>query len=200
MIRTRWGYSVDADELPPIIGVDDFIAMTGDAFDPSDPRIEPTLDAASSAIRNACGWHVAPSLSCECDVSADGTAFALPAMGVTSVESIEIGGATVDPSKYEWCDDGMVRSTPYNRWPHGWRSIHVAFVAGFDADATADLAAIVAQVASNNLAAAPGVRREQAGGVSIDYNSNGSGGSGGISLLERDRALLAPYKMPPVPA
>lgn len=198
MVRTPWGYSVDADELPPIISAEDFVAMNGDAFDLADGRVEAVLAAVSAAIRSACGWHVSPSLSCHVETHAQGAAFALPCMGVESVDSIEVGGEEIDADTYEWRSDGMVRRVPPDTWPRAWRSIAVDFTAGYDD--CPDVAAVASQVAANNLAAAPGVRREQAGGVSIDYNSNGSGGSGGVSLLDRDLALLAAYRLPAVPA
>lgn len=200
MIRTNWGYDIDADELPPLIDAASFVAMNGAAFAITDDRIEATIASVSAAVRNACGWHIAPSLPCSCDTHAEGRAFSLPAMGVSSVDAIEVHGEAIDADTYEWRRDGMVRRVPPFRWPHAWRSIHVEFTAGYDATASADLAAVVSQIAANQLAAAPGVRREQAGGVSIDYNSNGSGGAGGVSLLDRDIALLAPYMLPSVPA
>lgn len=200
MIRTNWGYFIDADALPPLIDAATFVSMSGGAFAITDERIETTLASVSAAVRNACGWHVSPSMSCRCETHADGAAFSLPAMGVSSIDSIEVGGETVSTTAYEWREDGMVRSVPPYRWPRSWRSIVVEFTAGYDAAASADLAAVVSQIAANQLAASPGVRREQAGGVSIDYNLTGSGGAGGVSLLERDLALLAPYMLPSVPA
>lgn len=200
MIRTSWGYSIDADEMPPLIEPCEFVSMNGGAFDITDERIAATLASVSAAVRNACGWHVAPALPCVCETHAEGRVFALPAMGVEAVDVIEANGEEIGADTYEWRPDGMVRRIPPNVWPHAWRSIHVEFTAGYDLDAAADLAAVVSQIAANQLAAAPGVRREQAGGVSIDYNSNGSGGAGGVSLLDRDIALLAPYMLPAVPA
>ncbi len=56
-----------------------------------------------------------------------------------------------------------------------------------------DLAAVVAQIAANALAAPAGVRAEQAGDVSVTYNTTASGVSGGVRLLDSDLAMLAPY-------
>ena len=55
------------------------------------------------------------------------------------------------------------------------------------------LGAIVAQIASNALAAAPGIAEEHAGGVGATYNKTGDGITGGVSLLARDKELLSPY-------
>ena len=113
----------------------------------------------------------------------------LPAMGVTSVESLMIEGATVED--YEWTAAGMVRLNA-SLFPDIWRSVECVYYAGFDAGA---IGQVVAQIASNALVAAPGVVNERAGNVSITYNQTGAGITGGVSLLPRDYDLLAPYKL-----
>lgn len=199
MIRTHWGYEVDAEALPPLVSVGDFVTMTGGAFDVTDGRLEPALAAASAAVRNWCGWHVSPALTCHCEAHADGLALELPSKAVESVTSVEVADEVLDPTTYEWRRDGMVRRLPPFRWPHGWRAIEVEYVSGYEIEDAPDLAAVVCQIAANNVAAAPGVRRESAGGVSIDYNSTGGGVAGGTVLLERDKALLGAYRLPAVP-
>ena len=91
------------------------------------------------------------------------------------------------------------------RWQTGEASRRVPVAQGghhevpYEIEDAPDLAAVVCQIAANNVAAAPGVRRESAGGVSIDYNSTGGGMAGGTVLLERDKALLGAYRLPAVP-
>ena len=77
-------------------------------------------------------------------------------------------------------------------FPDEWRSVVCVYTAGFDAGS---IGQVVAQIASNALAAAPGVANERAGNVSITYNQTGSGITGGVSLLPRDYAILAPYRL-----
>lgn len=57
------------------------------------------------------------------------------------------------------------------------------------------LAQIAAQVALNNLMAAPGVRNESVGQVSLSYNQLTEGVSGGVQLLDRDKDLLRQYRI-----
>ena len=75
----------------------------------------------------------------------------------------------------------------------------MTFSSGYDLDEVPDLAAIVAQIAANALVATPGVQSERAGDVQISYNSTAYGVSGGVALLDRDKLLLAPHRLPPVP-
>lgn len=187
-VETPWGYSVDDETLASVITVAKFKELCP-GMSSTDEEIQAALDAASSAIRDWCGWHVAPSLRCDYVGEGEGRLLVLPAMGVTAVESLEVDGAAVDA--YEWTGAGMLRLVS-SAFPDRWRSVECVYQAGFD---SAAIGQVAAQVASNALAAAPGVANERAGNVSITYNQTGAGVTGGVSLLPRDRALLAPYKL-----
>lgn len=200
MLSTPWGYSVDADEMPPIVDYDAFIAATGDAFAAeAEERVTATVEAASAAVRAYCGWHVSPSLACHIETEGPGALIELPVMAVSSVEAVTVDGEAIDADAYWWRADGLLRRKPPHRWPAEWRSVVVDLTAGHDATVAPQLAAVVCQMASNALAAAPGVMRESAGGVSISYNSMADGVAGGVTLLTRDMRLLAPFRLPAVP-
>lgn len=186
MSDTPWGYSVD--DLEPMLSVDDYRDLHPNLAS-NDTQIQAVLDAVSAAIRDYCGWHVAPNLQCEFVGNGEGRLLMLPAMGVTAVSSLEIGGEPV--TDYEWTAAGMVRLKSCV-FPDAWRSVTCTYDAGFDA---AVVCQVVDQIASNALFAAPGVANERAGNVSITYNQTGAGITGGISLLPRDYAVLAPYKL-----
>ena len=194
---TPWGYSVDADELPPLIDTATFFSMVGAAFDADDERVAPTLEAVSAAIRGWCGWHVAPAFSCEGVTQGGGSVLSLPTLALRSVDAVVVKGVEVDPACVEFRRSGLVKAR--GRWPHEWGSVAIGFTSGYDVEAVRDVAAVAAQLAANSLAAAPGVRREQAGGVSIEYNQTANGVTGGVALLARDMAMLAPYRLPAVP-
>ena len=191
-IQTNWGYAVElaqgATSVPSIITVAEFKALCP-GLSSTDTEIQAALDVVSAAIRDYCGWHVAPSLQCTFTGEGEGRLLVLPAMGVTSVSSLEVEG--VANTDYEWTAAGMLRLTK-GLFPDNWRSVVCVYNAGFDAGA---IGQVVAQIASNALAAAPGVANERAGNVSITYNQTGAGITGGVSLLPRDYALLAPYKL-----
>lgn len=186
---TKWGYSVETESLAPLISVADFKTATGGRMVSSDERIAAVIESASQAIRDWCGWHVAPNLACEWTGQGDGRLMLLPTLGVTSVESLAVEGA--EQADFEWLPNGLVRIPC--RFPDRWRSVVASWHAGFDS--VGSLQAAVVQVASNALAATPGVREEHAGQVGATYNQTEAGVSGGVRLLPSDLSLLAPYRL-----
>ena len=187
-VLTKWGYSVDS-ELGPIISVDDFQTATGGRMVSSEERIEAVLASVSQAIRDWCGWHVSPNLECTWKGQGEGNLMLLPCFGVPDVESLSVEGNEV--TDFEWLNSGLIRIPC--RFPDKWRSCDVVYRAGFDA--TGALSAAVVQLASNALAATPGVREEHAGQVGATYNQTEVGVSGGVRLLASDYSLLAPYRL-----
>lgn len=193
---TRWGYSVEledgADTLPPIITAAQFNAITGGVMSSTTERIEAVLDGVSQAIRDYCGWHVAPILSCNYIGNGTGRTMVLPATDVRSVEAVALEGEDLDATAYEWIQTGLLW-LKFRRFPDAWRSVDVTFTAGNDS--VGALAMAAAQIAANALAGTAGVREEHAGAVGITYNQTASGVSGGVRLLESDLALLTPYRI-----
>ncbi len=193
MIRTPWGYEVDADRLPPIIGPEELSEYTQGAFGPATIGAVTTLGAVSAAVRSACGWHVAPVLTCVERAEGPGRVLSLRTLALESVESVAESGRDLTAGEYEASRAGSLRRCCWRQWPDAYGSVVVRYRSGFDPDAVPDLAAVVAQIAANALAAPAGVRSEQAGDVSITYNTTASGVSGGVRLLDSDLAMLAPY-------
>lgn len=187
---TRWGYSVNGGSLPPIIDADEFDAITGGVMSSAPERIEAVLDGVSQAVRDFCGWHVAPVLECSWTGQGEGRLMVLPCISVRSVTSLTVDGTATEA--FEWLPSGLVRLQG-GCFPDAWRSAVCGFVAG--EDAAGALAMAVSQIAANQLAAAAGVRSERAGQVSIDYNQTANGVSGGVRLLDSDMRLLMPYRI-----
>ena len=185
-VQTPWGY--ECESLPPLISVEQFRSLCPD-FSATDSQVSAVLDSVSSAIRDYCGWHISPSLQCDWIGNGEGYLLMLPAMGVSSVESLRVSGNEV--TDYEWTAAGMVRRKR-DVFPDSWRSVECVYTAGFN---SAVIGQVATQVAANSLAAAPGVSSERAGNVSITYNQTGSGITGGVSLLPRDLESLAPYRL-----
>ena len=190
---TRWGYSVELPEgdaaLPPIINAAQFSAITGGVMSSTPERVQAVLDGVSQAVRDWCGWHVAPVLPCEWTGQGEGRMLLLPCLGVRSVTEVVVDGS---PRSFEWLPSGIVRLVG-STFPDSWRSVECSFIAGNDA--TSALAMAVAQIAANSLAATAGVREEHAGQVGITYNQTANGVSGGVRLLDSDYRLLAPYRL-----
>lgn len=190
---TQWGYAVEADggSMPPMLSVEEFRTLTGGRLSSSDEAVEAKLAAVSAAVRSYCGWHVAPALECSCELDGGGATLWLPCMGVSTVSSVEVAGEPCEG--YQWAPRGELRLP--SRAPDALRCVSVAFVAGFDPAAVPDLAQVVAQVAANDLCAAPGLREEHTGSVGATYNMTESGVSGGVRLLASDRLALTPWRI-----
>ena len=125
---TPWGYEVE--ELPPIISEDEFNAATGNAY-AGDLRLAIAIDAASAAIRNECGWHIAPNIPCVATLNARGRVAQLPANLVTEVTKVTEDGQELDASSYETRRDGLLRSSCYRGWSPKWGGVVVEYRSGY---------------------------------------------------------------------
>ena len=185
---TPWGYEVDGP-LPPLVSAEDFEDATDGRWT-DDLRTIPAVTAASAAIRNACGWHVGPSMRCRATIDVDGLTRSvwLPARNVTAIESVTVGGVATDD--YEWSRIGEVR------FPHplqrGLQAVVIEYVAG---TCPGDLAALVAGIAGRSLALRPGVTSESAGGVSVSVSAAIAASASAPFLTDAERTMLMPYKV-----
>lgn len=192
---TAWGYEVDSGGVPPLLGSTAFDEMTGGRYS-GDLRAAAALSAASQAVRNACGWHVSPSLACACTVQRiepGQRVISLPANAVTAISSVTESGTALDAGGYEWSRDGLIRRACFKRWPTAWGAVRVEYTAGLDADAAPDLMQAVASIAEGVLTVPRGVTNETADGVSVSYAS--AAASIAAALTEQLMAQLAPYRL-----
>jgi hypothetical protein len=186
--------AADAFQLPPFIAAEEFAAGTGGKVSAADPRLDVLLKGASAAVRRYCGWHIAPVLQEELVLDGPGGPLVLlPTLHLVDVVSFADDTRDVQPADLEWSDRGMVRRRG-SRWTSKFRGIRATVQHGFDE--APDVAQIVQQVVANAIASPMGATREQAGQVSISWASTGPNVSGGISLLERDLAVLDLYRLP----
>ena len=190
-MRTSWGYEVE-NAIGPIISADDFNVITGGAFS-ANPRVAPALMAASQAVRNACGWHVTPSLECTAHPNGGAPVLRLPAGYVSGITSITEDGETVSADEYRLRSDGLVKRAYPHKWMDAWNAIEVVYTAGYDSDAVPDLVEAVVSIAAGVLSVSAGVISESADGVSISYSANAS--SIAAALTAQQQAALAPYKV-----
>ena len=189
---TAWGYEVE-DSIPPLLTAEEFDSMTGGRW-AGDLRATSALTAASQAIRNACGWHIAPQLTCHAALTAEGKLAKLPANHVDSIDALtEDGDALTAGEDYEWRHDGLIRRACFKNFTSKWGGVVVDYTAGYDAGAVGDLAQAVAGIAEAVLTLPPGVMSESADGVSISYSSTAQGIAN--SMTDRFRAQIAPYKL-----
>ena len=146
--------------------------------------------AATQAIRDYCGWHVAPVQ--EDTLTLDGTGtdtILLPSRLVVNVVSVKIRGEELPEDSYEWSTIGALRRLN-GVWPTAYRSVEVTLEHGFTNMSV--LADVVGSIASRVRMDPTGVISSQRAGTQhVGFTSGHSGG--GLMQSEKDR--LAPYKL-----
>lgn len=203
-IMTTWGYKLTGvDAVPGMMTLTEFNAITANKY-LSDERAEPDIKAATSAIRNYCGWHVFPSLACELDTTMFDKAVSvvdrmlmiqLPATFVSSVESIKIDGVEYDET-YVLMPNGILRVYGIS-WSHmrSWSPIVIKYTSGLPEGAADGIKELIAHRVTHALESSGGVQSETAGGVSITYNSSWINGSRATALADDNKEVLNPYRL-----
>jgi len=168
-------------------------AYTKGAISPSDERSQLVLDGATEAIRRYCGWNIAPAEDVTATLDGGGSVLYLPSLRVNSVASVQVDGSPV--TDFEWSHrTGNLRRRG-GHFPESWGGVVVVFNSGYEA-VPADLKQVVLQVASIALSSPTGATREQAGQVAMSWATTAPGVAGGLSLLERDLAVVNSYRLP----
>ena len=206
-----WGYIIDSENLPAFISVDDFHLFTNGKF-AGDTRIVSTLPSASEAIRNFCGWHIAPSLTCgmvynvldlrDAFVGRD-LLIQLPATYVTGIQKIVLN-AVLNPSTglYEGDEtddyeigmgDGLLRIYDVGNLNRKSR-IFIKYTAGFT-DTPSAIKELTADRVSHAVTNPYGVNSEAAGGVSVSYIGAWAGSANSSSLPSDSREILEAYRL-----
>lgn len=193
---TNWGYTLtDVSALPDMLDEDEFNEATYNKYT-GDSRITPSIQAAQAAIRNYVGWHLAGSLDCEYEGNSEDISgvIQLPARYVTAVKSVAIGGATLDPSEYDWKPMGLIRL--YR--PHtarAWNDVVVDYTAGLTEPLVGAIKELIVHRVTHALAQPYGVQSESAGGVSITYSANWINSARATALPDDNKEVLQPYKL-----
>lgn len=161
-------------------------ASKGQVHD-GDPRIPVLLDAALGAIRDLCGWHVAPSLT-ETQIldGPGGRVMPLRSGHVTNVHSVRLSGRLLSPDEYGWSQAGMLELYT-GEFPRRFRSVAVELTHGHDK--VPALLGLVQQKVLAALSSPMGATSEQAGQLAVKW------GRTGLALDESQRSMLAPYRL-----
>lgn len=148
------------------------------------------LAQAQSAIRSYCGWHVAPNITETLLLDGRGSSHLwMPSLFVTEVTTVVNEGTTLTSEEYDWSADGYLqRRNGY--WSSRPRQVSVTLTHGYE-DIPADLVGVAVARAARFASSPAGVKREQAGSVSLERESNG--------FLADELAILDHYKLPPRP-
>lgn len=160
------------------------------AISATHPFLATELDAATRAIRDYCGWHIATREPVRYRrVIPYHDQVWLPAMQIESIDEAHMNGATLDPATIEFDHDT------------GWtslsgRRVDIKFTAGFE-HVPADLVTLTLELAAGALGSPLGISREQAGGVSVTFTR--TSGALLVGPAGADVARLAPYKLGVLP-
>lgn len=212
---TPWGYIIDAETLPDFITTTDFSNYTNGKFGTTDTRISANIKSASDAIRNYCGWHISPNLTCgmlynvhdlrDAFIGPD-LLIQLPATFVTGASKIVInakwnedeedwnGEVITDPDRFDVTPNGLLRVYDVGFLDRKSK-IFVKYQAGLDASGIAAIKELTANKVTHAVTNAYGITSEAAGGVSVTYNSTWSGRSSSTTLADDSREVLNSYKV-----
>lgn len=180
--------------MQPLADAADLRRFTGGAW--LDERAaQAVLAAASSAVRQHCGWHL--SAVDHAEVVVDGTGsrvLALPCLHLTAVHEVtdvtdEPGTAITD---YRWSESGVLYRAA--RWPSGFRTVRAVYSGGY-VDVPAEIVAVVCAAAGRAQVPA-GVASMTVGSQTVTWSgASGGGGTGGLSAAEE--RVLDRYRITP---
>lgn len=204
-LTTNWGYALpDTDTLPELLSVEEFNTLTAGKYS-GDVRIAGNIAAASSAIRNYCGWHVYPELSCKFSerlLYSNGRikrvyndfVIQLPATHVSAVASVMINGE--EHEDYALESNGIVHVFDVSLSEVTRKTlVEIRYTAGLQDGMMSGIRELVAHRVTHALASSAGVQSETAGGVSITYSSNWINASGATALASDNKEVIDPYRL-----
>lgn len=149
------------------------------------------VDAASRAIRDYCGWHVAPVITQTLTLDGSGgRKLFLPTMHLTAVDDLRVEGELVEGFRFS--EAGWI-ALHGGVFPDFERSVQVTITHGFDySDAVAQV--VNGVVARARMAPTGNVVSQRAGTQSVTFATSG-GEVTGFGLLRSEKELLAPYRL-----
>lgn len=202
---TTWGYDLtEMNDLPDLLTMEEFNDFTAGKY-ASDGRVAGNISAASSAVREYCGWHVYPPAACKltdrilygngrikrvgCDL-----VIQLPATFVASVESVSIDDVATDD--YYLSRNGILTvfggaANARNRRTQ----VEVEYTAGVDSTTLIGVKELIAHRVTHALASSEGVQSETAGGVSITYSANWINSARATALADDNKEVIAPFRV-----
>lgn len=160
------------------------------AYSEGDPQTH--IEAATQAVRDYCGWHIAPSQEdVQVIVPTGSSSIFLRSLHVTAIDTITSVGTTfVADEDYVWTADGtLTRAT-------GWRildPVTVTFTHGYD-EFPANVRQVIVALAQRSIDNPSGRIQTTAPGTYADVFAT----VGAIPMTDQDKDNLAAYKLPGV--
>ena len=209
---TPWGYIIDSETLPDFITANEFNLYTNNKFG-GDTRVNANIPSATASIRNYCGWHISPNLTCgmlyrvqdlrDAFIGAD-LLIQLPATFITSVEKVVLD-AVLNPLTgfYEGEEvdefsigmgDGLLRIYDVGRRDRK-SNIFIKYQAGLPETEIEVIKELTAHRVVHAVSSSYGVMSESVGGVSVSYNASWAGNTRSTALPDDNREVLETYKV-----
>lgn len=161
-----------------------------DAYDATTADL--LVSAASDAVTDFCGWHIAPNQTETLTVDGSGTQIQpLPTLYLTGVTALTEAGTTVDVSRLDWSAHGVLQKRSGALWTSRRQGV-VATVQHGLAAPPGWLVTMVCAMAARAFIGAPAVARESSGGEQVFYAS----GIGMVVLTDAERRMLGRIALP----
>lgn len=178
-------------ELDSFAKPEDMEARTEGIIPQTRPFLDEALAAASLAIREHCGWHIAPVVDQVQYAGGRDTVF-LPTRKLTEIVSVVNDGTVLDAGALDFDEDTGQVFGP--RWSTRRRGLVIAYRHGLDA-VPATIKDLTLQVAARALGSPLGIVREQSLASSIVWATTAAGVAGGTVLMQHEQDALAPYRL-----
>lgn len=147
--------------------------------------------AATQAIRDYCGWHIAPCISEDLVLDGPGQPkLFLPTKRLEEVLYLEVDGQMVD--NFRFSQEGWV-TLEHGAFPRKERAVKIGIRHGYHSAAPASV--IVGNIVSRARMSPTGnVVQQRAGTQSVTFATSG-GQVMGFGLMQAEKELLQPYKL-----
>jgi len=149
------------------------------------------LVLASAAVRDYCGWHIAPSITETVTTRGNGRRdLLLPTLRLTDVSAATNDAVAVTVT--EWDEIGLVRYPGWPAWSSTMRGVTLTITHGYD-ECPEALAGAIRSMASRGVTSL-GVTRSQVGQVSRQYATGASDGA--LGATDAELAIIRRYRIP----
>lgn len=151
-----------------------------------------SVAAASAAIRDLCGWHIAPvrTQTFVVDEPLGRPDVFLPTLRLVEITGVSVLGVALTADELaalDWSSQGYLSRGPGCRWPTRRRSVLITARHGYDRT-PANVAQVCLALAGRVASTPAGLARRQVGQRSEEYLRG---------IHESELATLAPYRIPP---
>lgn len=151
-------------------------------------------ETAVAAVRDYCGWHIAPTIAETFTLDGGGrNELSLPTLHLVSVSAVRVLGETLDPEFYEWSLAGFVRLRSVRaHFPDRLRAVEIDVEHGFPSVPLSVRQVIAGLVRRGEQAA--GVTAQTVGPFSVTYGD--AAASGPIGIDAYSGAVLDRLRLP----